>query len=105
MALVPHLHMVVWPRRFRFHLSDKYDGNVNPAEFLQIYNTSILAAGGNEVVMPNYFPVVLTDMARSWLMNLPQGSLTSWEELCHQFTANFESTYACPDNEVDLHAV
>jgi hypothetical protein len=25
--------------------------------------------------------------------------------LCHQFTANFESTYAHPGNEVDLHVV
>jgi hypothetical protein len=55
--------------------------------------------------MANYFPVAMTDMARSWLMNLPKGSLTSWEELRHQFMVNFESTYARPGNEVDLHAV
>jgi hypothetical protein len=63
-------------------LPEKYDGSVNPTEFLQIYTTSILAARGNEAVMANYFPVALTDTAWSWLMNLPQGSLTSWEELC-----------------------
>jgi hypothetical protein len=33
--------------------------------------------------MGNYFPVALSGMARSWLMNLPEASLTSWEELCH----------------------
>jgi hypothetical protein len=32
--------------------------------------------------MANYFPVALTDTARSWLMNLPKGSLISWGELC-----------------------
>jgi hypothetical protein len=31
--------------------------------------------------MVNYFPVALTDMTRSWLMNLPEGTLTSWKEL------------------------
>jgi hypothetical protein len=46
MALAPHLRMVVWPRKFRTHLPEKYDGTVNPVEFLQIYSTSILAAGG-----------------------------------------------------------
>jgi hypothetical protein len=97
--------MVVWPCKFRPHLPEKYNGSVNPTEFLQIYTTSILAARGNEVVMANYFSVALTSTARSWLMNLPQGSLTSWEELCHQFTTNFESGYACPGNEVDLHVV
>jgi hypothetical protein len=41
----------------------KYDGTVNPTKFLQIYSTSILAAGENEDVMANYFPVVLTGTA------------------------------------------
>jgi hypothetical protein len=77
MALVPHLHMVVWPHKFQPHLLEKYDGSVNPANFVQIYTTSILATGGNEIIMVNYFPVALTGTTRSWLMNLPQESLTS----------------------------
>jgi hypothetical protein len=105
MALAPHLRMVVWSRKFRPHLSEKYDGTVNPAEFLQIYSTSILAAGGDEAIMANYFPIALTGMARSCLMNLPEGTLDSWPDLCRQFTANFESAYARPGNETDLHAV
>jgi hypothetical protein len=34
MALAPHLLMVVWPCKFWPHLSEKYDGMVNPTEFL-----------------------------------------------------------------------
>jgi hypothetical protein len=60
MALAPHLRMVVWSYKFWLHLPEKYDGTVNSAEFLQIYSTSILAAGGDEVVMTNYFSVTLT---------------------------------------------
>jgi hypothetical protein len=60
MALAPHLCMVVWPPKFQPHLSEEYDGMVNPAEFLQIYSTSILVAGGNEAVIANYFLVALT---------------------------------------------
>jgi hypothetical protein len=55
--------------------------------------------------MANYFPVALTGMAPLWLMNLPEASLTSWEELCRQFTANFESAYSRPGKEIDLHAM
>jgi hypothetical protein len=105
MALAPHLRMVVWPPKFWPHLPEKYDGTVNPTEFLQIYSTSILAAGGNEVVMAKYFPVALTGTARSWLMNLPEWTLHSWSELCHQFTANFESSYTWSGNETELHAI
>jgi hypothetical protein len=69
--------MVVWPPKFQPHLPEKYDGTVNPAEFLQIYSTSILAVSGNEVVMANYFPIALTGMARSWPMNLSDETLHS----------------------------
>jgi hypothetical protein len=105
MALAPYLRMVVWPRKFRPHLPEKYDGTVNPAEFLQIYSTSILTTGGDEAIMANYFPVALTGTAWSWLMNLPEGTLDSWPELCRQFTANFKSAYARLGNETDLHAI
>jgi hypothetical protein len=105
MALAPHLCMVVWSPIFQPHLPEKYDRTINPVEFLQIYSTSILAAGGNEAIMANYFPVALTGTARSWLMNLPEGTLHSWSLLCHQFMANFESDYARSGNETDLHAI
>jgi hypothetical protein len=86
-------------------LLEKYNGTINPVEFLQIYTTSILATGGNEAIMDNYFPMALTGMTWSWLMNLTPGSLYSWEGLCCQFMTNFESAYSQPSNEVDLHAV
>jgi hypothetical protein len=105
MPLAPYLRMVAWPHKFRPHLLEKYDGTVNPVEFLQIYSISILAAGGDEAVMANYSSVALTGMARSWLMNLPEVSLTSWQELCHQFTGNFESAYSRPGIETDLNVV
>jgi hypothetical protein len=38
-------------------------------------------------------------------MNLPEGTLTSWQELCRQFIANFESAYAWLGNETDLHTM
>jgi hypothetical protein len=78
---------------------------VNPAEFLQIYSTSILTTGGNEAIMVNYFPVALMGMAKSWLMNLFEGTFDSWSELCHQFTDNFKSAYARSGNKTDLHAI
>jgi hypothetical protein len=55
--------------------------------------------------MANYFPVALMGTTRSWLMNLPEGTLTSWQELCRQFMANFEGVYPRSGNETDLHAI
>jgi hypothetical protein len=55
--------------------------------------------------MANYFSIALTGTTRSWLMNLPEGILDSWSELCRQFMANFDSAYARLGNETNLHAV
>jgi hypothetical protein len=38
-------------------------------------------------------------------MNLSEGTLNSWSEMCRWFTVNFKSAYARPGNETDLHAV
>jgi hypothetical protein len=57
MALAPHFCMVVWPCKFWLHLPETYDRN--------------------DVIMADYFLVALTGMARSWLMNLPEGTFSS----------------------------
>jgi hypothetical protein len=46
-ALVDHLRAASWPSKFCSHLPEKYDGTSNPSEFLQVYVTTITAAGGN----------------------------------------------------------
>nr|CAE01792.1 OSJNBa0039K24.11 [Oryza sativa Japonica Group] len=104
-AFVASLRNVRWPPRFRPTIAEKYDGSVNPAEFLQVYTTGIEAAGGDDRVMANFFPMALKGQARGWLMNLPPVSVHSWEDLCQQFTMNFQGTYPRPGVEADLHAV
>jgi hypothetical protein len=38
----------------------------------------------------------LTGAARSWLINLPEGSVTLWDQLCVIFIENFQGTYEHP---------
>jgi hypothetical protein len=104
-ALADHLRAVAWPSKFWPHLPEKYDGSTNPSEFLQLYITAIIVAGGNDAVMASYFHVALTGPARTWLMNLTPGSIQSWGELCAQFMANFASEYQQHGVEAHLHAV
>jgi hypothetical protein len=84
---------------------EKYDGTSNPSEFLQVYVTTITAAGGNTTVMATYFHVALSGPAQTWLMNLALGSIYTWEELCARFVANFASAYQQHGVEAHLHAV
>ena len=91
-AFTPELHRVVWPGKFKPDLPPHYDGNPDPAEFLQLHELSIEAPSGDEKVMANWFPMALKDGARSWLLHLLEGSIPSWDELRERFIANLQGT-------------
>ena len=74
-------------------------------EFLQLYELSIGAANGDEKVMANWFPMALKDSAHSWLLNLPPGSISSWDEMCNHFIANFQGTRDRPPAAGDLRRI
>jgi hypothetical protein len=42
------------------HLPEKYNGTSKPSEFLQVYVTAIMMAGGNDAIMASNFHVALT---------------------------------------------
>jgi hypothetical protein len=73
--LAPSLRQVIWPEKFKAGDIDKYDGPSNPEEFIQVYNTVSEAIGGDNRVKANYLLKTLFDAARSWLINLPEGSI------------------------------
>jgi hypothetical protein len=104
-AFTVDLWQVDWPTKFRPDITEKYDGTIDPEEFLQIYTTTIQAVGRGPQVMANNFYVALRDTVRSWLMNLTLGSVGSWGELCQQFITNFSRSFNQPGTLGDLLAV
>jgi hypothetical protein len=71
-ALAGPLRQVRWPDKFKTGNIDRYDDSSNPKEFIQVYQTIIEAAGGDDQVKVNFLPTTLTGVARSWLINLPK---------------------------------
>ena len=71
------LRTVAWPGKFKPDLPPCYDGMADPAEFLQLYELGIEAANGDEKVMANWFPMAHKVGSRTWLLNLPAGSISS----------------------------
>ena len=49
--------------------------------------------------------MALKDGARSWLLNLPPGSISSWNEMRDRFVANFQGTRDRPPAAGDLRRV
>jgi hypothetical protein len=88
-ALAPSLRQVVWAEKFKAEHIDKYDGSSNPEEFIQVYHTIIEVAGGDDRVKAKYLPTTLDDATTSWLINLLEGSIYTWDQLCAMFIRNF----------------
>jgi hypothetical protein len=95
-ALTSSLRQVVWPEKFKAEHIDKYDGCSNPEEFIQVYHTIIKATGGDDRVKTNYLPTTLFNVARSWLINLLERSIYTWDQPFAMFIRNFQGTYEHP---------
>ena len=48
---------------------------------MQLYEIVVRAAGGNNDVMANYLPIMLSQTANNWLMGLREDSIESWDDL------------------------
>ena len=49
--------------------------------------------------------MALKEGARSWLLNLPPGLISSWDEMCTRFIANFQGTGDRPPVAGDLRRI
>jgi hypothetical protein len=87
------LREVRWSAKFNAGHIDQYDGSSNPEEFIQVYQIIIEATGGDDRVNANFLHTALTGAAKSWLINLSEGSIHSWDQLCAMFIENFQGTY------------
>ena len=59
---------------------------------MNIYTIAVQAAEGKyKKVFANYFPLALNSNVRSWLMHLPENSISSWADLCNEFVGAFTS--------------
>jgi hypothetical protein len=47
-------------------------------------------------VKANYLPMTLSDVTRSSLINLLEGTIYNWDQLCAMFINNFQGTYEHP---------
>jgi hypothetical protein len=104
-AMTGPLRQVRWLDKFKTGNIDRYDGSNNPEEFIQVYQTVIEATGGDDQVKTNFLPTTLTTTTRSWLINLPEGYVTSWDQLCAMFTGYFQGTYEHPSTTETLKTI
>src|SRR5215216_3879449 len=104
-AFTCELRQVRWPsaRTFKPEIPEKYDGRLNPTEFLSIYTITVQAIGGrDEKVFANYFPLALKPNVSAWLMHLPEDSISSWTSLCNESVGAFTGSNQEPGQPSDF---
>jgi hypothetical protein len=47
----------------------------------------------SEMIMARYMPLMMKDVARTWIQGLPTNSIHSWRDMRRVFIKNFEGTY------------
>jgi hypothetical protein len=99
------LRDVRWPAKFKAGHIDRYNGSSNPEEFIPVYQTVIEAVGGDDRVKTNFLSTALSGAARSWLINLLEGSIHSWDQSCAMFIKNFQGTYEHPSTTETLKTI
>jgi hypothetical protein len=104
-ALAGPLRDVQWPAKFKAGHIDQYDGTSNPEEFIQVYQSVIEAARGDDRVKAKFLHTALTGAARSWLSNLPEASIQSWDQPCAMFIGNFQGTHERPSTAETLKTI
>ncbi|GJN23754.1 hypothetical protein PR202_gb11432 [Eleusine coracana subsp. coracana] len=83
-------------------MAEKYDGETNPRERLQLYSPTIWSIGSDTYVMANYQPVWLDPAVWIWLTSLPEESINSWGDLNKKLIERFQATCNRPGNHFDL---
>jgi hypothetical protein len=101
-AYSQELKQVQWLVNFNPSGIEKCDGSTNPSEWLEVYQLTIEATGGDSHVMANYLPVCLSSSARTRLLGLPIGSVRSWNHLRRLITSNVRATCSWLGVDYDL---
>ncbi|KAK1665992.1 hypothetical protein QYE76_054151 [Lolium multiflorum] len=73
-----------------------------PEDWLQDYSTAFGIAKGNKRWAVRYSPLMLLGSARTWLNNLPAGSINGWLDFEEAFISNFTGTYRRPGRPQQL---
>jgi hypothetical protein len=84
------LQQVPWPQGYKPVQLPKYNGSVDPTQFLMIYEVTIASAGVDDPIMAKSFIMACEGPVATWYSYLPRRSITSWSDLKNKLRQDFQ---------------
>jgi hypothetical protein len=69
--LAPQLQVSPWPANFRAGTYPKYNGSIDPAQYIMSYQVAIASSGGDNTTMAKSFIIALEGPALTWYTRFP----------------------------------
>jgi hypothetical protein len=88
--LAPQLQVSPWTTNFRAGTYPKYNGSIDPAQYIMSYQVAVASSGGDDATMAKSFIITLEGPALTWYTRLPPLSIDSWRSLRDKFLLNFQ---------------
>lgn len=77
------------PHKFKPSNYSKYNGKIEPWQWLRMYSTAIKPVGGNNDIKGIFMPMALEPVPPQWFDKLWLDSMDSWEGIQRMFAKNF----------------
>jgi hypothetical protein len=84
------------PHKFKPSNHSKYDGKIEPKQWLRIYSQLIELVGGDDDIKTLFFPMALEAVPLQRFDQLSPGSIKGWEDLQRAFCKNFAEIISHP---------
>jgi len=79
-----------WPLGYKLTQLPRYNGSVDPTQFIMAYEAIIASAGGDGPIMAKSFIMACEGPVANWYSHQPSGSITSWPQLKARLRQDFQ---------------
>ncbi|XP_052188731.1 uncharacterized protein LOC127799057 [Diospyros lotus] len=93
------------PRKFKLPQFPVYSGTGDPIQHVQQFESLVLLHGWDDVTACHVFTLTLVDYAYNWFYKLPEGSVSSYDQLRREFLVAFSINASQAKNPIYLLCV
>ena len=90
-----------WPLGYKLTQLPRYNGSVDPTQFIMAYEAIIASAGGDGPIMAKSFIMACEDPVANWYSYLPSGSISSWPQLKAKLRQDFQGFGRLDSNTIE----